>query len=149
MLNSGVYGKVHGNVEQQSIDDMNEYLSKNKKPTLVCFHHHPILMDSAWIDTQRIRNSEYLLEQIHKHDQVKIITWGHVHQESRKTINDIEYMSTPSTCFQFKPKQSQYQLDDRLPGFRWFELNTDGSFETGITRVAIEDYQVDHQSSGY
>ena len=149
MLNSGVYGKVHGNVDQQSIDNMNTFLEKNNKPTLVCFHHHPILMDSAWIDTQRIRNSEYLLEQIHKHEQVKIITWGHVHQESQKLINGIEYMSTPSTCFQFKPKQSQYQLDDRLPGFRWYELNNDGSFTTGVTRVSIENYQVDAKSTGY
>ena len=117
--------------------------------TLICFHHHPILMDSAWIDTQRIRNSEYLLDQIHQHKQVKIITWGHVHQESQKLINGIEYMSTPSTCFQFKPNQNQYQLDDRLPGFRWFELNEDGTFSTGVSRVDMDDYEVDHQSDGY
>ena len=149
MLNSGVPRKVFGRIESAQLQQLDAYLTKNNRPTLICFHHHPILMESNWIDSQKIENADELLAIAHRHKQVKVLAWGHVHQQSEQQINDVLFVSTPSTCFQFKPRQHHYQLDELLPGYRWFELAEDGNFTTGVCRVDVDDYHIDTNSAGY
>jgi Icc protein len=36
-----------------------------------------------------------------------------------------------------------------MPGYRWFELNDDGTFDSGVERVPSKDYGVDFASVGY
>jgi len=58
-----------------------------------------------------------------------------VHQETQRHRDGIEWMSTPSTCVQFKPASPEFALDDRPPGYRLLVLGDDGSIETGVRRV--------------
>jgi Icc protein len=36
-----------------------------------------------------------------------------------------------------------------MPGYRWFELNDDGTFATGVVRVTDKQYAIDYKSEGY
>jgi Icc protein len=36
-----------------------------------------------------------------------------------------------------------------MPGYRWYELNDDGTFTTGIERVTGKQYVIDYKSAGY
>lgn len=58
-------------------------------------------------------------------------------------------LASPSTCIQFLPDNDEFALDKRMPGIRWFELNADGTFETGVKRIAQKDYPIDFTSTGY
>ena len=49
-------------------------------------HHHPVLMNSQWIDNHRLINQAQLWQSIEKTPQVKGIIFGHVHQEVIKVL---------------------------------------------------------------
>lgn len=116
--------------ELERLDDLlNE---AGDKHVLVCLHHHPVDMGSRWLDSVGLRNADRFLEIIGRHANVRSVVWGHVHQEYDNIRNGVRYMSSPSTCAQFKPHNDDFALDELPPGFRWLELAADGSISTGV-----------------
>jgi Icc protein len=63
------------------------------------------------------------------------VLWGHVHQESHHIIDGVEWMSTPSSCVQFKPGSKEFALGSEAPGYRHLSLYADGRIETAVHRV--------------
>jgi Icc protein len=63
--------------------------------------------------------------------------WGHVHQQAHHHIDGIDWMSTPSSCKQFKPASKTFATDDLAPGYRFLSLFADGSIDTEVQRVDI------------
>ena len=57
---------------------------------------------------------------------------GHIHQSHEADWDGIPVYSTPSTCFQFKPKSVDFALDDLPPAYRWIDLYSDGKIDTGV-----------------
>jgi len=82
-----------------------------------------------------IENSDQLFSIIKKHQQVKAICYGHIHQETEEVINNTLILGTPSTCFQFKPLSVDYALDSNKPGYRVFSLYTNGLIESTVYRL--------------
>jgi len=150
LLNSVVPYKVHGNFEQIELDFLEQTLAANTdKHVMVMFHHQPVAVGSAWIDQYIIRNADAFFEVIDRHRHVKALVWGHVHQDFRSQRKGVELIATPSTCVQFKPLCDEFTVDTLMPGYRWFDLNDDGSFITGIERVTGKVYTIDYKSAGY
>lgn len=150
MLDSIVPKKVYGNLEQDQLDLLSAALEKYKdKHVLVAFHHHPIPMESKWIDKIGVHNGENLNSLVAKHSHVKAVVCGHVHQESDQIVNGIRYISTPSTCVQFLPKSEDFGIDSTGPGFRRLVLNSDGTIETEVYRIEGVDFQIDYTQKGY
>ena len=106
-------------------------------------------MDSKWLDKIGLHNNHDLLDIIAKHPNVRCVLWGHVHQDSDRLINGVRYISSPSTCIQFKPYSTEFAIDDLAPGYRWLDLNIDGSIETGVERVNEVAFSVDINGTGY
>jgi Icc protein len=104
---------------------------------------------SVWIDQYVVRNADAFFQLIDDHPQVKLVAWGHVHQEFQQRRKGVTLVATPSTCVQFKPLCDDFTVDTQMPGYRWFELNSDGSFTTGIARVTNKQYVIDYKSAGY
>ncbi len=102
------------------------------KHALVCLHHHPVDMGSRWLDSVGLRNADQFLEIIDRHSNVRGVVWGHVHQEYDNIRNGVRFMSSPSTCAQFKPHSDDFAMDERPPGFRWLKLAADGSIDSGV-----------------
>jgi Icc protein len=50
---------------------------------------------------------------------------------------------------QFSPDSDEFALDTRLPGYRWFELTSDGGVKTGVNRLTGYEDDIDYTSSGY
>ncbi|RYZ89224.1 MAG: 3',5'-cyclic-AMP phosphodiesterase, partial [Moraxellaceae bacterium] len=150
LLDSVVPKKVHGNFEQTELDYLEEMLSAHPdKHVIVMLHHQPVLVGSAWIDQYIVRNADDFFAVIDRHSNVKAISWGHVHQDFRAKRNGIELIATPSTCVQFKPLCDDFTVDTLMPGYRWFDLHKDGTFDTGIHRVTGKHYVIDYKSAGY
>lgn len=141
MLDSSVRDQVGGRLDSGQLDFLNGSLTENPdKHTLICLHHQPINMESAWLDEVGLDNKQEFHSIISDHPQVRGILWGHVHQQRTDIINDIMYMSTPSTCFQFKPRVNEHQYDELAPGYRWLECLDDGSIETWVERITDDEY---------
>lgn len=150
LLHSQVDGSVFGHLADDQFDLLSEAL--NQYPdlyTVVSLHHHPIPMGSAWIDKIGVKNGDKLMEFAQQYDKIKCILWGHVHQESDQVVDGIRMLSTPSTCVQFKPSSDDFDVDTRAPGYRFLELNPDGSIETEVSRVEGIKFDVDLTTKGY
>ncbi|RYZ97789.1 MAG: 3',5'-cyclic-AMP phosphodiesterase [Moraxellaceae bacterium] len=150
LLDSVVPFKVHGNLEQGELDYLKQMLSENPdKHIMVMLHHQPVLVGSQWIDQYILRNDDAFFAIVDRFPNVKAIVWGHVHQDFNSQRNGVALIATPSTCVQFKPLCDDFTVDTLMPGYRWFDLNDDGTLTTGIERVIGKEYVIDYKSAGY
>lgn len=150
LLNSQVEGAVFGYLDAMQLQLLDQALQQRPDlHTLVCLHHHPVPMGSAWIDNIGLQNADALTAVIASYPQVRAVLWGHVHQESDRTVDGVRYLSSPSTCVQFLPGSTDFALDQQAPGYRWLNLHADGSIDTGVSRVAAGVFTADLAAGGY
>lgn len=150
MLDSTVPGKVHGQLGNDQLALLDRLLARYKdKHALITFHHHPLAMGSTWMDKIGIRNPDDLQAVLARHRNVRSVLWGHVHQCLDTTRDGVRYLSTPSTCVQFKPGSSDFSIDKQGPGYRWLKLHPNGRIDTGLSRVQGIDFEIDYSVKGY
>lgn len=150
LLDSAVPGHVYGQLAQTELSYLAATLAAHRdKHVIIMLHHQPVPVGSAWIDQYVLRNADEFFALIDAHSHVKALVWGHVHQEFFSERNGVQLIATPSTCVQFKPRCDEFTVDTQMPGYRWFELNPDGSFQTGVVRVTGKHYTIDYKSAGY
>jgi Icc protein len=152
MLDSQIPGQVGGELgaEQLSLlDTALQQAAREGLTSLVCLHHHPIEIGCAWLDEQIVADAEAFFEVLDRHDGVRGVLWGHIHQQVDIERNGVILMGSPSTCVQFAPKSERFKADDLSPGYRWLDLRTDGSIHTGVSRVEGVSFNVDLDSKGY
>jgi Icc protein len=136
LLNSTVPGCVYGELSRSSLEWLDVQLqNSNQLPTLIALHHPPLPVNSAWMDNISLQNSDELLTILDRYPQIRLVIFGHIHQEFERKRQGIHYLGTPSTGFQFAPNLQEFQLDNLPPGFRLFKLYPDGRWETQIKRV--------------
>jgi len=150
MLNSQVEGAVFGTLSDTELAFLDLTLADAPElHSLVCLHHHPIPMNSGWMDNIGLKNRDEFMAVLARHENARGVLWGHVHQSCDGYINGVRLMSTPSTCIQFEPQTSDFSLDDAAPGFRWLELHADGRINTGVERLCDVSFAVDRTQTGY
>jgi 3',5'-cyclic-AMP phosphodiesterase len=103
--------------------------------TLIAVHHHSLPCGSGWMDTMMIGNAQELFDLTKRHPRAKAIINGHIHQAMDIQTDTVRVMSTPSTCFQFKPHTGHFSLDNTSPGYRWIALYDDGNIQTEVVRI--------------
>ena len=136
MLDSTISGEVHGRVSGNQLQFLGDCLQAYPgKHGLVCLHHQALETGSLWIDQLGLQDADRLRERITRHDNVRGVLWGHVHQETRQEIDGIEWMSTPSSCVQFKPNSRDFAIGTEAPGYRYLGLHPDGSISSRVYRV--------------
>ena len=136
LLDSTVAGEVHGRVSETQLHFMREALQAvPQQHALVCLHHPAIPCGSSWLDKKSLLDAEIFRDAVCRHTNVRGVLWGHVHQQAHFRQDGIDWLSTPSTCIQFKPDSVKFALDDRPPGYRNLTLRTDGSIESEVIRV--------------
>ncbi|AFZ00768.1 3',5'-cyclic-AMP phosphodiesterase [Calothrix sp. PCC 6303] len=139
LLDSSVPGKVHGHLSQETLFWLDSQLKATKDiPTLIALHHPPFLVNSSWLDSSRLQNPEELFAVLDAYPKVKLVLFGHIHQEFEKHRQGVGYLGTPSTCIQFQPGSQDFTLDPIYPGFRLLKLHGNGTWETSVPRVAFE-----------
>ena len=134
MLNSQIPGQVGGRLGPDQLEFLEAQLRKGQEAglfSLICLHHQPVPMGSAWIDQQMVVDSEAFWHTLSGFDQVRAVLWGHVHQHLDSKRGDVQLLATPSSCIQFAPASDDFKVDDVAPGYRWLDLLADGRIETG------------------
>ncbi|MCP5162603.1 MAG: 3',5'-cyclic-AMP phosphodiesterase [Hahellaceae bacterium] len=150
LLDSLVRGKVYGRLSDHELKILDDALTASPGvPTLVSFHHHPIDIGCRWLDNIGLKNRDALFEIIDRHPQVKVLLWGHIHQEVDTVRNGVRLLASPSTCVQFLPHSDDFAIDTIAPGYRWLKLHADGTVDTGVLRADHIEFQVDYSSKGY
>lgn len=150
MLDSAITGKVPGRLEKDQLDFLDKSLAASTgKNVMVCLHHHPVPMESRWLDGVALLNPEDLFEITDRYDHIKAMVWGHVHQLYEGIRNGVRMFALPSTCAQFKPKSEDFTADSLSPGYRWFDLYEDGTLDTGVSRVEGVEFKIDYSVKGY
>lgn len=149
LLDSLSSGNVYGVLANGELDVLASALEKSSAPSLVCLHHQPVDIHSRWLDRIGLRDPERFLEIIDRHDHVKGVLWGHIHQEYDELREGKRMLATPSTCIQFKPKSDDFALDERAPGYRWLTLEAGGEIKTEVYRTKTFEFELDLKSNGY
>lgn len=150
LLNSQQPGEVAGLLAKDQLDFLKNNLSHYQHHTVVMLHHHVLPLGVTWLDRLNLVNSAEFLQLIDQYPQVKSVICGHVHQASSQSRNGVLFLSTPSTCIQFRPNSDRFALDSVMPGFRVIDLYDDGMIKTSVQRVAYDPQLLpDMSSTGY
>ncbi len=148
LLNSQVPGKVQGALAAAELSRLETMLQQSDQPTVVALHHPPLVMASDWLDGSALQNPAALFAVLDRYPQVKLVLFGHVHQDYNQARRQVQYLGTPSTSIQFEPCSSAFALDSAAPGFRLLHLYPDGTWWTAVER-SCSVHQPDFASSGY
>jgi len=137
LLDSTIPGSEAGRLKPDTLIALERFLGgSEERPALVSLHHQPVAIGSRWIDSMQVDNGDALLALAERCPQIRVILWGHVHQAFDQQRGHTRLLATPSTCAQFRPNSREFALDQQLPGYRWLELEADGSIGTGVERLA-------------
>ncbi|MDH3537579.1 MAG: 3',5'-cyclic-AMP phosphodiesterase [Gammaproteobacteria bacterium] len=140
LLDSTLAGEVHGRVSEAELEFMDAALGRYPhRHALVCLHHQALAAGSEWLDSKGLRDAQQLRERLLRHDNLRAVLWGHVHQEAHHRSDGVEWMSTPSSCVQFAPGSREFTTDSAAPGYRQLRLDADGGIETTVIRVEVFD----------
>ncbi len=135
MLDSCHPGHVGGRLADTELERLERVLAGSSVPTLICLHHHPVAMQSRWMDDIGLTNADELWRIVDAHPHVRGVAWGHVHQAYESARNGVRLFATPSTCAQFVPHSDEYAVDSRPPAYRHFDLRPDGTIVSEIRWV--------------
>lgn len=150
VLDSSVQGQVHGYLDEEELAFLQGALSAYPdRPALVSLHHHPIEIRTEWMNPIGVANRDAFWEVIDRHPQVRAVLWGHIHQDLDDRRGDVRLLATPSTCIQFEAGSDDFSVEPLAPGFRWLDLHSDGTLDTGVVRATDFRFELDTQSSGY
>ncbi len=151
LLNSHWAEHVDGKISKADLIFLQEKLAEDTtKPVIIFLHHHVLPVASTWLDKIKLQNSEQFLDSISKYKNVKAVICGHVHQDTTNLYNDVTFLSTPSTSWQFALKSHNFRLDNTMPGYRWIDLHEDGTIKTEVVRIEHDDTFIpDTTSKGY
>lgn len=135
-IDSCAAGRAGGVVTGEEIARLKSIIaSSDADHVLVCLHHPPVDVGSAWLDSVGLDNGDQLLSELTGIRRVRIALFGHVHQAYDRFHDGIRVVGTPSTCRQFLPDSDEFAVDDRPPAYRRMSLLPDGSMETKVIWV--------------
>ena len=150
LLDSQLAGVPHGHLTEQQLAFLQEKLQEfPEKHTLISVHHHILPVGSAWLDQHILKNNAEFIELIKPFSNVKAVLSGHVHQAFDVVQEGVRYITSPSTCVQFKPNNNEFALDSQEPGYRYLKLQQSGDIETHIERIEAGEFITDSNATGY
>ncbi|MBS0364499.1 MAG: 3',5'-cyclic-AMP phosphodiesterase [Proteobacteria bacterium] len=136
LLDSTLAGSASGTLSAASLQALSRSLAAaGNRHCLVCLHHHPVPMDSRWLDRVGLTNASQFFATLDRFSNVRGVVFGHVHQAHDALRRGVRLLGTPSTCAQFLPHSDDFAIDPRPPAWRPLELRADGSIVTEVMWV--------------
>ncbi len=133
LLDTCVRGEHSGELSANELEFLRTSLEDNlDSHCLIALHHHPVSINSSWMDAMSLVNATDFLKIVDEFKQVRGIIWGHIHQEFEHEIANVKLLGTPSTCLQFKPGSTEFAVDDKTPAYRKLTLEKNGSISSSV-----------------
>lgn len=96
-LDTNVPGAVHGELNQDTLQWLDDRLREGRtRPTMVFLHHPPFSTGIAAMDDSRLRNGDALADILGRHPQVLHVAGGHVHRAIHTRWHGIAASIAPS-----------------------------------------------------
>jgi Icc protein len=80
---------------------------------------------------------------VDRYPRVRALIFGHVHQQQQVRRGPLELFAAPSTAVQFQAGCPDFRLESdpgrAQPGYRYYELNADGTLIARLCRVTVPD----------
>lgn len=150
LLDSQLEGVPHGYLSEQQLTFLKEKLQEfPDKHTLIAVHHHVLAVGSTWLDQHILKNNTEFIALISQFSNVKAVLSGHVHQAFDVTNQNVRYLTSPSTCVQFKPNNHDFSVDTKEPGYRYLVLKKSGELDTQVERIEAGEFITDENATGY
>lgn len=138
LLDTFALDQVGGRLQEADLAFLRTHLQDSKEcHVLIAMHHPPVAVGCAWLDNIALLNANDFFSSTAGHSQIRVVVFGHVHQETVQSRDGFQLLGTPSTCTQFKPGQTDFALDEPVPGYRVLHLYADGSFNSEVIRVPL------------
>lgn len=133
LMDSTIYGQAHGHLNEAELALLEETLERHPaEHVLICLHHHPLAIDSAWMDRLMLDNAEELFSVIDRFDKVRGVVFGHIHQDFQQQRNGVHYIGSPATCIQWVPQTGSLEIDQLPPAYRRLTLQAGGQIDTEV-----------------
>ncbi|GAB4214128.1 MAG: 3',5'-cyclic-AMP phosphodiesterase [Synechococcales cyanobacterium] len=152
LLNSLLPGKDSGFLSGKNLQVLQASLEVSAQlgnHALVALHHPPFPVGSTWLDTSMLQYAERFFQVLDQFSHVRLVLFGHIHQEFFCQRRGVDYLGCPSTCVQFLPKSHDFGLEVIPPGFRHVWLYPDGRYETQLVRIPAALQMPDLRLRGY
>ncbi|MBU0654157.1 MAG: phosphodiesterase [Gammaproteobacteria bacterium] len=142
LLDSSELDKEEGYLTAQQLDELRQQLAAYPdKHAIVFMHHHPVPVNSPWMDPMRLQQPEAFWAVVADFPQVKAVFCGHLHQEFIGNYSfgerSVPVYATPATCLQLKLPTPTYELDHTRPAWRDIALYPDGTLETRVHYLTL------------
>lgn len=138
-LDSCIQDEVQGRVSDTEIARLVSCIGGSAAAhVMVCLHHPPVLMNSRWLDSVGLENRQQFLEALNDMPKVRLVLFGHAHQDYDDEHGGLRIIGTPSTCRQFARHSELFAVDDNPPAYRRLNLYTDGRFDHELIWVNDE-----------
>ena len=81
LLDSRLENEHSGELTDTELEFLRTTLESNTdKHCLIALHHHPVSINSPWMDSMILKNTDDFLKVVDEFDNVRGIIWGHIHQ---------------------------------------------------------------------
>lgn len=128
------YQSAKGMVSDAQLMRMEEaVVNQPEKYWLIAVHHHPIPCD-GWMDKHEWINRRDFLAKVSQLSKIKLVIYGHIHQVCETTEGVCDFLSCPSTCWQWK-KHKNFGMTSESAGFRLIRLLPEGSYQSEVIRT--------------
>jgi 3',5'-cyclic AMP phosphodiesterase CpdA len=134
LVNSAHRTIEHGRIGAGLRSELSEAL-RTQLSVLIALHHPPL--SSCGHQDCRLEDGEALMSEIDANPHVRLVVSGHLHDAGDAERGDTTYLLGPSTCIQLVHQHplQQHNTEATPIGARWLELDSDGSFRTGLVWV--------------
>lgn len=138
-IDSCAAGRAGGLVSEEEFRRLEGQIrNTDANHAVVCLHHPPVVMGSAWLDTVGLDNGDEFLQRVSALQKVRLAIFGHVHQPYDQHHFNVRIVGTPSTCRQFEQGSDQFAVDDNPPAYRRIHLLADGQTDCELIWVNDE-----------
>ena len=134
-IDTHVDDEVGGRVDEAQISSLTNEITQDSGLVLVVGHHAPLEIGTPWLDVHCIEGGDELVEALVNDEQIRGYVFGHIHQEFDRTVGETRFLASPATCFQFGSDPKRFSVESTSPGYRWLDLNRQGSIETRVDRA--------------
>ncbi|NNJ71779.1 MAG: 3',5'-cyclic-AMP phosphodiesterase [Enterobacterales bacterium] len=150
LLDSSVEDAVFGQLGAQQLDFLEACLrAPVGKYAMPVLHHHPVDIGCDWMTPIGLHDADAMFKIIDQFNHVKVILWGHIHQEFDIVKSGVRLLATPSSSVQFKPGSTEFSAGTESPGYRTMKLQSNGSLSTAVHRIEHIEFTVDYTIKGY
>lgn len=79
-LDSHVPGHPYGQIAVKQLNWLRAQLTNCDLPTVICWHHPPLIVGIDHMDRQNLRNADVVAAALSGYDHIKAIVCGHIHR---------------------------------------------------------------------